>query len=110
MPLACARCEEYNGHAAPTAIAAAKATIAPDPLTLERRLDVGKRGRIRLVVCDVVGRKTRGFLVIVGDQLEGRERVPEERAERDVDHVIVQRAAAVLTPGRAAGFVTEIGG
>ena len=46
--------------------------------------------------------------MVVGNQAERRERVSEDGAERDVDDVVVERAAAQLAAGCAARLVAEI--
>lgn len=48
--------------------------------------------------------------MIVGDQLQRRERVSPDGTERDVDDVVVEGAPAELAAGCAARFVAEVCG
>ena len=46
--------------------------------------------------------------MVIGNQAERRKRVSEEGAERDVDHVVVERAPTKLAAGCAPRLVAEI--
>src|SRR4029077_20284553 len=82
-------------------------------MRLIRRVDVRERGTVALerafAVREVLVGEAPRFVAVVGHDAQRRQRIAEDRSERDLQGVVVEPTAAECIAGRAARLDAEIG-